>query len=287
MTLTPRRLVLLCGLVPTLALAAAVAGAPGRLHPPRIRRLRSAGAGHRRAAAQRTRGDRRRGRAQPFHHRAVAVAPRHRGGAAGAHPRSRGADDRRGRHLPRVRSRRRGRRARCRAGEDLARRPRRARLRHALRRRTRRRPGLRAAAAGAVDRAGGRPGGRPVLPRHRRRVQPARAHRSRRRPRVSQRRAGLRRHPPPRAAAGALRRGHLSEPRARNRRGHDRHARRRPAQRERQHQHAHPRRPPHRPGRQEQPAGALPRQEAHLPLRLGGRRDAEPRAYRGRSRTRW
>ena len=205
------------------------------------------------------------------------------------HPRSRRADDRRGRHLCRVRSRRRRRRARCRAGEDAC-------ATAASCSATpcastanatpawparRRRWGCRSCRRGGQER-------RPVLPRHRRRLQPARTRPRPRAPRVSQRRAGFRRHPPARAAAGALRRGRLSEPR---------------------------RSPPWRPmtgtrdvalrsenantstlildghavaaRRQEQPARALPRQEAHLPLRLGGRRDAAPRGRRGRSGTRW
>ena len=121
----------------------------------------------------------------------------------------------------------------------------------------------------------------PAVSRRGRDLQPAGAGAGRRRVRIPQRRAGLRRHSPARAPAHRARRQHLSRPCARGGSRGDRRARQlRSASKN---ENTTSLELTDRPGsarRQEQPAAALPRHEALVPLRVGGRRARRPRCRR-------
>ena len=97
--------------------------------------------------------------------------------------------------------------------------------------------------------------------------------------RLPERGARRRRHPQARAAARRARRPRLSRPRARGRRGRDRRARRGASDRQRECLGADDRRPDRAGRRQGQSVAPLPREEADVPVLLGGgcARTAAPR----------
>ena len=280
---TQPRLALVCGLVPTLLAAVLSLTRPAYPDPRRIRRLRHAGARDYPSPAQPARGRGGRRREEPDRHRPVAVAPRRHRHADRAPAGDGRRRHRRGRHLPGIGSRRqRLALARQPAGRHAAPGPHGARLCDAVRRR---RGGGR-----ALRRASAWPGGghaararRPSpVPGHRRRVQPAAPQRGRGPLGLPERGTRRRRHPAPGPGADGGRGRDLSQPGA-GHRGVGGEGRKRGASR-RQRQRVGPgdRRILDSPRWPRQPAGAVSRRKAHLPLSLGGRRHAGSRvAARG------